>query len=379
MWRGGSYREYVKGGWVIGRGVHRLKILIADDDKNIRRVLSIILSREGFDPVMAEDGNQALEILESADAPRLAVLDWMMPGVDGPGVCRRVRATQSEETYKYLVLLTARGAQTDIISGMNAGADDYVVKPFDEQELRVRLRAGKRIVDLQHQLVQRNETLKDFVYALSHDMRTPLLALDLTISQALGESFGPLPDEYMSILRKSRCTVKELSTMTSTLLGVGRFEHGADTKESVPVDLRMVLNACVTELEPIWSDKGVSVSLEIDPVATVIGDQQMLRRMLLNLLDNAIKFTPSGKSIEIVLKNVDGTIQVSVRDGGEGVLEEDQPFLFQRFAVRRHRHKGVGTGLGLFLCRRIAEEHGGTVRYQKSEEAGSCFIVTLPL
>lgn len=356
-----------------------MKILVADDDKNIRRVLSIILSREGFDPVMAEDGNKALEILQSPDAPRLAVLDWMMPGLDGPAVCRRVRASESEESYKYLVLLTARGAQTDVISGMNAGADDYVVKPFDEQELRVRLRAGKRIVDLQSQLVQRNETLKDFVYALSHDMRTPLLALDLTISQALGESFGPLPDEYMSVLRKSRSTVKELSTMTNTLLGVGRFEHGADTKENVPVDLRVVASACVTELEPIWADKGVNVGLEMDASASVIGDQQMLRRLLLNLLDNAIKFTPSGKDVKITLQNLDNTMQMTVRDGGEGVPDEDQPYLFERFAVRRNRHKGVGTGLGLFLCRRIAEEHGGAVRYQNDAESGSCFIVTLPL
>ncbi len=356
----------------------QVKILIADDDRNIRRVLQILLTKEGFDPVLAEDGTQALALLESHEGPQLAVIDWMMPGLDGPTVCRMVRASQT--TYKYLVLLTARRSQDDIILGLDAGADDYVAKPFDEAELRVRLRAGKRILDLQNQLVQRNETLKDFVYALSHDMRTPLLALDLTINQALGSSFGQLPDEYMEVLRKSRCTVKELSNMTSTLLGVGRFEHGADKWDCAPVDLVNVMEGCISELEPMWNDKRQRVVIDTRlKQAMVRGDHQMLRRTIINLLDNAIKFTPPGAAITIAFREENEAIKMIVCDGGDGVQADDQPFLFERFAVRRNRHKGVGTGLGLYLCRRIVEEHGGTVRYENDPpKQGSCFIVTLP-
>lgn len=356
-----------------------MKILVADDDRNIRRLLQILLIREGFEPILAEDGTAALEVLEAPDGPQMAVIDWMMPGLDGPTVCRRVRASQSETDYKYLMLLTARRAKDDIIIGMDAGADDYVAKPFDEAELRVRLRAGKRIVDLQTQLVQRNETLKDFVYALSHDMRTPLLALDLTINQALGSSFGKLPDEYMEVLRKSRCTVKELSTMTSTLLGVGRFEHGSDTLALSPVDLLAIVEGCITELEPLWNDKRQSVTIDTSlNQSSTNGDQQMLRRTVLNLLDNAIKFTPAAGAILVSIAEENGFITLAVRDGGEGVPVEDQPYLFQRFAVRRNRHKGVGTGLGLYLCRRIVEEHGGAMRYENEPGSGSRFVMRLP-
>lgn len=358
---------------------HSLKILIADDDRNIRRVLQLLLMNEGFVPVLAEDGTQALELLHSKDGPQIGVIDWMMPGLDGPSVCRRVRAAQKQDDYKYLLLLTARRAQDDIISGMEAGADDYVAKPFDEAELRVRLRAGKRIVDLHNQLVQRNDTLKDFVYALSHDMRTPLLALDLTMNQAQSGTFGKLPPEYIEVLLKSRCTVKELSNMTNTLLGVGRLENGAEKLDRSNVNLLQIIEACTSELEPLWVDKKQSVTLQCDlKQITVYADQQMLRRTILNLLDNAVKFTPTGGAIGITLVGQDQFIDVIIQDGGEGVKAEDQPFLFERFAVRRNRHKGVGAGLGLYLCRRIAEEHGGSIRYENESGSASKFILQLP-
>lgn len=137
-----------------------MRVLVADDSLVMRRLLQATLEGWGFDVVCAEDGAEALACLQSEDPPRMAILDWMMPVITGPEVCRRVRDLRAE-TYTYLILLTSRSQRQDIVEGMGAGADDYVVKPFDKHELEVRLRAGRRILDLQSQLLQAQEALRD--------------------------------------------------------------------------------------------------------------------------------------------------------------------------------------------------------------------------
>ena len=120
--------------------------------------------------IVANDGLQAWDILQRDDAPRLAILDWMMPGMDGPQVCRQVRS-QGQERYIYILLLTAKRQRQDIVEGMEAGADDYITKPFDSQELRARLRAAGRILDLQSRLLSTHESLRD---QATHDSLTGL-------------------------------------------------------------------------------------------------------------------------------------------------------------------------------------------------------------
>jgi phosphoserine phosphatase RsbU/P len=136
-----------------------LKVLIADDDPVSRRVLETFLTRWGYEVGRAEDGSEALRKLELKDAPRLAILDWMMPGVDGVEVCRRLRATSPPRPL-YLILLTAKGGSEDIVEGLAAGADDYVTKPFDRTELRARIQVGERVLGLQSQLSARVEELE---------------------------------------------------------------------------------------------------------------------------------------------------------------------------------------------------------------------------
>ena len=137
-----------------------MKVLVADDDKLSRKLLGSSLQRWGYDVVTAENGAQALEILADSDAPPMAVLDWFMPELTGPEVCRRVRETH-REPYTYILLLTANGSKDATVEGLEAGADDYVVKPFEENELRVRLRAGKRIIDLQMDQLRAREELRE--------------------------------------------------------------------------------------------------------------------------------------------------------------------------------------------------------------------------
>ena len=129
-----------------------MKVLIAEDSVVSRHILDATLRRWGFDVVVATDGKQAWHELRKEGAPRLAILDWMMPGLTGPEVCRRVRAL-NEPLYTYLLLLTSRNLKQDLIEGMESGADDYITKPFDPHELKARLRAGRRSLDLQEELL----------------------------------------------------------------------------------------------------------------------------------------------------------------------------------------------------------------------------------
>src|SRR5499427_5968979 len=128
-----------------------MRVLAAEDNPVFQSMLRTMLTKWGYQAVIARDGNEAWQVLESVQAPRLAVLDWMMPGLDGVEICRRLRSLQ-REPYIYILLLTARTESQDLIEGMDAGADDYLTKPFNAHELRVRLHAGRRILDLQDAL-----------------------------------------------------------------------------------------------------------------------------------------------------------------------------------------------------------------------------------
>jgi len=137
-----------------------MRILIADDDRVSLRVLQGILQDWGYEAVLARDGADAWSCLSGPDRPPLAVLDWMMPGMDGPELCRKVRALKSDSPI-YLILLTARADPGDIVAGLDSGADDYVVKPFDSAELRARLSVGERVLKLQGDLADRVRELED--------------------------------------------------------------------------------------------------------------------------------------------------------------------------------------------------------------------------
>ena len=168
-----------------------MRILAAEDNPVFQSMLRSILTKWGYDVVLANDGRGALQALESEEAPRLAILDWMMPGVDGVDVCRRVRS-KGREPYIYILLLTARTESEDLVEAIDAGADDYLTKPFNASELRARLRAGERILGLQEQLLAAREALRQ---EATHDGLTGLLnrrailgLLQIELTRAVRES-----------------------------------------------------------------------------------------------------------------------------------------------------------------------------------------------
>lgn len=137
-----------------------MKILIADDSKVYRKAITASLEKWGHEVTQASDGDEALALLRAPDAPPLAILDWMMPGINGTDICRAIRRDQ-KGLFKYILLLTSRETKEDIAAGLESGADDYVVKPFDEQELQMRVKAGERIVQLEESNKSRIDELEE--------------------------------------------------------------------------------------------------------------------------------------------------------------------------------------------------------------------------
>jgi diguanylate cyclase (GGDEF)-like protein len=171
-----------------------LKILIADDSIVSRHLLEATLRKWGYDVLVACDGIEALEALQRDDTPQLAILDWMMPGLTGPEVCRKIRQ-RGREPYTYMLLLTSKSQKEDLIEGMEAGADDYITKPFDQHELQVRLRAGTRLVDMQAELLAAREALREQATrdSLTHlwNRNSILEILDRELARSLREG-GPI-------------------------------------------------------------------------------------------------------------------------------------------------------------------------------------------
>ena len=178
-----------------------MKILIAEDDAMSRRLLEKTLQREGYEVTAVGDGKLALQQLSLPDGPRLALLDWMMPEMDGPGVCLEVRK-QEERPYVHIILLTSRGSKGDVVAGLEAGADDYLTKPWDPAELMARLRVGRRILQLEDRLVEARETMR---FKATHDPLTSLFNRGVTMDL--------LARELVRTHRENGCTVVMLGDL----------------------------------------------------------------------------------------------------------------------------------------------------------------------
>jgi two-component system sensor histidine kinase/response regulator len=356
-----------------------MRVLIAEDDVVSRRVLEAMLEKEGYQVECAVDGIQAWDKLQQPDPPKLVILDWMMPGMDGAEICRKVRESQREHQYTYIIMLTAKSLKQDLLEGMAAGVDDYLVKPCDLQELRARLRVGARLVHLQEELIKRSKVIQDLVYALSHDLRTPLVAMGVVMNQALTGSFGDVSEEFRRVLGNAILSNEELLRLAETLLMVARFENNKRNNADDEVDLCRLVQQCMSELEPLWVAKPLLVQSHVpETPCKIYGDRQELRRLLINLLDNSIKYTPANGKIEINVVSENSDIRLEVVDNGYGMPEDTSKELFSPFWRSTNSRHGAGTGLGLYLCKRIVEAHGGELQYYPNQGQGSVFTFSLP-
>ncbi|BAY63817.1 response regulator receiver sensor signal transduction histidine kinase [Calothrix brevissima NIES-22] len=370
------------------------KILVVDDSPDNVFLIKTILEEEGYTVSTAENGASALSQLEASPCD-LVLLDLMMPGMDGYEVTRRIRGNTAMQQYIPILLITAHDAP-NVAKGLDLGADDFIRKPVTVDELLARVRS---LLRLKHSIDERDEIARqreDFVSRLTHDLRTPLVAADRVLmlfqQGALG-ALSPQMHEVITIMARSNTN---LLSMVNTLLEVYRFEAGRKTLAFQPVNLRQLLEEVVGELTPLAEAKSLSMNLEIAQeltVNSVMGDRLELHRLFTNLIGNAIKFTDSGSvnihlgattqsSKKSYLNAVENSafsefLIVEVEDTGPGISPEEKTTLFERF--RQGSHKSSGSGLGLYLSRRIVEAHQGNILVKSELGKGSVFIVMLPI
>jgi len=228
-------------------------------------------------------------------------------------------------------------------------------------------------------LEERSGVIRDLVYALSHDLRTPLAALGMTLRQAQAGAYGELPERYREIVERSVIATDDVQRLAETLLLVARFESGDRRPERNPLDLGEIARQIAGELEALAATRSVALAIETgerDPVRT-IGDRGDLRRAITNLAANALEHTPAGGHVAISVERSGNAAIVRIADDGFGVSEKMRSHLFTRFA-RGDDRRGGGSGLGLYIVRRVAEESGGSVSYEPNLPQGSIFTLSLP-
>ncbi len=227
-------------------------------------------------------------------------------------------------------------------------------------------------------LEERSGIIRDLVYALSHDLRTPLAALGMTMRQARAGSYGALPPAYIEILDRSITATDDVTRLAETLLLVARFESGDRRPERETVDLVLLARQIAGEFEAMAAVQGVTLFIDAPAGVSAVGDRDDLRRAITNLAANALQHSSTGGQVTIVVRSDAHGAKLSVVDDGYGVPEAARPQLFTRFA-RTNGRRGGGSGLGLYIVRRVAEESGGRVEYAPRDPQGSIFTLSLPV
>jgi signal transduction histidine kinase len=226
-------------------------------------------------------------------------------------------------------------------------------------------------------LEERSAVIRDLVYALSHDLRTPLAALGMTMRQARAGAYGELPPAYLEILDRSVGATDDVTRLAETLLLVARFESDDRRPEREHVDLQAAARRIAAELDALAASRHVHLHVTGDEPVFTLGDASDLRRAITNLVANGLDHTPESGTVTIEVGTERDRAIVRVTDDGYGVSESARSALFTRFA-RGEGRRGGGTGLGLYIVRRVAQETGGTVTYAPREPRGSTFTLNLP-
>jgi signal transduction histidine kinase len=371
---------------------HDPVILCVDDVEANRELLESVLVPRGYTVIGAANGPDALEKIR-ARAIDLVLVDVKMPGMDGFEVCRQIKADPALRNIP-VILITAGTDRQDRIRGIEAGAEDFLPKPFDQSEALARIRMllkVKRFDDERQRAedalqaandrLRELESLRDsLVQMVIHDLRNPLTSIlnfAHFLETAEGERLSAKGRSYVGYIIKS---TDFLAEMCSSILDVSKMESGQMELNLAACDLGAIAAEVVSRMEALKGERRISLVLPGHPVL-VRGDALLLSRLVQNLVGNALKFVhPVGGEVVVALAAEAGRVTGTVRDNGPGIPPEHQQKVFDKFWQGTAREHGVkySSGLGLTFCKMVVEAHGGTIGVTSDVGAGSTFRFELP-
>jgi signal transduction histidine kinase len=403
-----------------------VKVLIAEDEAVSRHLLQAYLRQWGHEVVAAADGAEAWRLFQEHEFP-LVLSDWVMPEMDGLELIRHIRSRASG-AYVYIILLTARAEKQDVIAGLEAGANDFVTKPFDRGELRVRVRAGTRILELEQTLAEQNRQLRETQAALvqteklaslgqlaagmAHEINTPIayVANNLAVLRRDVPAVLQVLDKYREGRELLRSLAPEIIALAErleqeidlpyireslprlferSLDGLGRVRDivknlrdfarldEADFKEAdLNAAVRSTLEIAVHEIKKM----AIDLRTHFAELPAVLCHPGKVNQVILNVLMNAIQACQTGGIVEVKTRKDEsnfGGVAIEIRDNGCGIRREHLPHIFDPFFTTKP--VGQGTGLGLSVSYGIIRDHGGIIEVESEVGRGTLFRIRLPL
>jgi len=362
-------------------------ILIVDDNIENLHVLIHCLDKADFETFIAQDGESAIEQLNYA-LPDIILLDILMPGIDGYETCCRLKKNEKTRDIP-VIFMSALSETIDKVKGFHAGAVDYIVKPFQHEEVLARIhlhltlqRQKKELEALNEKLAESNATKDKFFSIIAHDLRGHFNSL-IGGTDLLIQYFHKInEEEKIHLLSRIHIASKEAYTLLSNLLEWSRSQTGRIVCEPVKLNLNDVINTNISLFQQSVKEKNIDLINGIREDIFVYADESMLNTVIRNLISNSIKFTHKGGRVRINAGYVGELIEVSVSDTGIGMKEDDVKKLFRAdiHLSSRGTAEEHGTGLGLILCKEFVEKNGGKIRIESKEGKGTCsyFTITPP-
>jgi len=362
------------------------KILIVDDVISNVLLLKILLTNEKFQVCTANNGTTCIEQAKN-EHPDLILLDVMMPDISGFDTA--VILKKDEETKDIpIIFLTALNTPADLVHGFKVGASDFLTKPFNKEELVMRvtqqisLVAAKRIIEKQNAELRATLNNRDKMYSvIAHDLRSPMasirMVLNLVVASTSPEQVGP---ELYELLDKANKESEDVHDLLDNLLKWTKSQTGRLNVVIQELDLNDIIPGVVDIFEVIAETKHIKLNLQMaDGPLVVTADNDMLKTIVRNFLSNAIKFSPEDSSIDIIMSKDADFAKISVRDHGVGIASDRLGSIFHKGETTYGTGGEEGSGLGLQLCQDFAQKIGGDCTVESVEGEGSTFSVTIPL
>lgn len=358
-------------------------ILIVDDESFARDVMEGFLHPEGYNLLFATSGIEALTNIETTK-PDVILLDVMMPIVDGFEVCRRLKA---DERWQHIpiILVTALVNKEDLITGFEAGANDFLRKPVSELELRARVRSMIRIKQQYDQLEATLRLREDLAGMIVHDIRVPLSVI-LGYSELLLLRTSDPPEKLVE-LREIQTQSRYLDSFLNDLLMLAKIEAGQPILKRSHVEVKQLIQQVERTHRIIAQSRKIKLTYELPTKSRQVWiDVNMFQRLLDNLISNALKFSPAQSKVTVRVEYPElepepasePHLRIQILDQGPGIAPEHRASIFDKFEIVTLKHRGVPqVGLGLAFCKMVAEAHGGRIFVEPNQPAGSIFTVEI--